>query len=88
MKFFFWRKIYKVYSEEQNCASSDDCDNGGMCNFDYGSNGGFCETCPGDTEQACIDTGFHTDLGTEECKKLCVVEQSKYFVNRELRVSP
>ena len=84
-KYSFGRKIYKFHSEEQDCTSSDDCDNGGMCNYDYGSNGGFCETCPGDTEQACIATGFHTELGTEECKKLCVVEQSEYFY--ELGVS-
>ena len=48
-----------------------------MCNFDYGPDGGFCEKCPGNTDQNCIDSGFITELGTEECKNVCVVDRSE-----------
>ena len=56
---------------EKYCESSDECLDGGICNFDF-DYGGFCETCPGNTEQSCYDTGFHNDKGTDECKSICI----------------
>ena len=66
---------------EQDCETTADCNDGELCNFDYGADGGFCEPCPGETDQACIDSGYHTDLGTDECKSVCVVvEESEFFI--------
>ena len=62
----------------RDCETTADCNDGDLCNFDYGADGGFCEPCPGETDQACVDTGYHTDLGTDECKSVCVVEQSEF----------
>ena len=63
--------LSKVICSE--CGTTTDCADGELCNFDYGDDGGFCEPCPGETEQACVDSGYHTDLGTAECKSVCVV---------------
>ena len=60
-----------------HCSSSIDCrDMHGlghsMCNFDDGD-GGFCESCDNqNSHQACIDSGFHTEAGTNECFKICI----------------
>ena len=64
---------------EQLCGSTADCDDGDLCNFDDGASGGFCEPCPGETDQDCIDSGYITDLGTAECQSVCVVEQSEFI---------
>ena len=64
---------------EQVCGTTADCDDGELCNFEYGESGGFCESCPGETDQHCVATGYITDLGTAECKSVCVVEQSEFF---------
>ena len=66
-----------VDTAESPCVNSIECRDGHglghwMCNFDYGD-AGFCEPCESYTdEQACIDTGFHEAVGTEECIKVCV----------------
>ena len=64
---------------EQLCGTTADCDDGDLCNFDDGASGGFCEPCPGETDQDCIDSGYITDLGTAECQSVCVVEQSEFI---------
>ena len=64
---------------EQDCGTSDDCNDGELCNFDDGESGGFCEPCPGETDQDCVNSGYITDLGTAECKSVCVVEQSEFI---------
>jgi len=64
---------------EQACGTTVDCNDGELCNFDDGESGGFCEPCPGETDQDCVDSGYITDLGTAECKSVCVVEQSEYI---------
>ena len=39
-----------------------------MCNMDYGEDdGGFCEPCPDD----CDEAGFSNPLGTSECQNVC-----------------
>ena len=63
---------------DPECRKSADCDDGGLCNMDYGVDGGFCETCPGITEQHCVNASFITDLGTTECQSVCV---SGFFAN-------
>ena len=40
--------------------------------MDYGADGGFCEICPGITDQHCINATFITELGTAECQSVCV----------------
>ena len=51
---------------EQACGTTADCNDGELCNFDDGESGGFCEPCPGETDQDCVDSGYITDLGTAE----------------------
>ena len=68
---------------EQACGTTADCNDGELCNFDDGESGGFCEPCPGETDQDCVDSGYITDLGTAECKRVCVVEQSEFIKNFE-----
>ena len=67
----------KVHVDEPiiPCETSYDCGEGELCNMDYGKSGGFCEPCPGETEQDCIDSNFVDDLGTTECESVCVVDQ-------------
>ena len=43
-----------------------------MCNFDNDYYG-FCEPCPGETDQDCFDALFTTNNGTVECQNVCVV---------------
>ena len=62
------------------CGTTADCNDGDLCNFDYGADGGFCEPCPGETDQDCVDSGYDNDLGTDECKSVCVVEQSEFIM--------
>ena len=57
---------------DQPCATSDACDDGKFCNMDHGKKGGYCEPCPGDTDQDCVDLGFNDDFGTAECQSVCV----------------
>ena len=65
---------------EQACGTTADCDDGELCNFDNGETGGFCEPCPGDlTDQDCVNARYINDLGTAECKSVCVAEQSEFF---------
>ena len=65
---------------EQACGTTADCNDGELCNFDNGETGGFCEPCPGDlTDQDCVNAAYINDLGTAECKSVCVVEQSEFF---------
>ena len=59
------------YYGQRYCESSDECLDGAICNFDY-DYGGWCQPCPGDTEQACHDSGFDNGKGTDECKSICV----------------
>ena len=60
----------------QTCVTTADCKEnfaiGEFCNFDYGESGGFCELCPGESDQDCVYSGYSTDLGTAECKRVCV----------------
>ena len=72
---------------EQACGTTADCNDGELCNFDDGESGGFCEPCPGETDQDCVDSGYITDLGTAECKSVCVIEQSEFF-NDFFRLTP
>jgi len=51
------------------CYTSYDCANNHICNFDFGSSGGFCEDC--DVIGDCVGTGFISDLGTQECLAEC-----------------
>ena len=62
------------------CRSSDDCDDGAFCNFDFGATEGWCESCPGYCDQDCVDSNFNTNLGTDECKSVCVTEQSEFII--------
>ena len=56
---------------EKYCESSDECLDGDICTFDF-DYGGWCQTCPGDTEQACYDTSFNNGKGIDECRSICV----------------
>ena len=56
-----------------SCKTSDDCGDGKLCNMDKGHAGGFCELCPGETTEDCLDAGYITSLGTAECQSVCVV---------------
>ena len=78
MNDFYLEKIPSLQGE-QVCGTTADCDDGELCNFEYGESGGFCESCPGETDQDCVAAGYITDLGTAECKSVCVVEQSEFF---------
>ena len=41
--------------------------------MDDGSNGGFCEPCTDlATTDDCDDAGFNHELGTAECKSVCL----------------
>jgi len=42
-----------------------------MCNFDNGQDG-FCEPCDHHDSHTCIDSSFITDIGTQECLKVCL----------------
>ena len=64
---------------DQVCGTTADCDDGELCNFEYGESGGFCESCPGESDQDCVASGYITDLGTAECKSVCGVERSEFF---------
>ena len=72
---------------EQDCETTADCGDGELCNFDYGADGGFCEPCPGETDQACIDSGYNTDLGTDECKSVCVVVEESEFIKNLYQIT-
>ena len=54
------------------CVTTIDCDDGELCNMDDGESGGLCQPCPGETDQACINSKFIHDLGTAECQSVCV----------------
>ena len=56
-----------------SCKTSTDCGDGEVCNMDKGHAGGFCELCPGETTEHCLDAGYITPLGTAECQSVCVV---------------
>ena len=72
----------------RSCATSADCSNQDpgiqeMCFFDfdyrYYNNSyyydvyyGFCEPCPGETDQDCFDRYTTTDFGIDECLNNCV----------------
>ena len=62
---------------ELPCSNSIECrDHHGlghwMCNFDYGDSG-FCEPCDHhNSHQACVDSTFITETGTNECFKICI----------------
>ena len=64
---------------DQVCGTTADCDDGELCNFEYDESGGFCESCPGESDQDCVASGYITDLGTAECKSVCGVERSEFF---------
>ena len=70
------------------CITSADCGDGEMCNMDHGEVGGYCELCPGDTIDDCIDATYITPLGFAECESVCFVgkiipddEKSGFQVN-------
>ena len=62
---------------ELPCSNSLDCRDlhelgHWMCNFDYGDTG-FCEPCDHhNSHQACVDSTFITEAGTNECFKICI----------------
>ena len=72
--------VYFLYSDRTNrkrrstaCVTSVDCDEGDMCNMDWGEDGAFCEYCPDD----CIAAGFNNPLGTFECQTVCFSQESE-----------
>ena len=71
-----WAVVLATVDAAQ-CSSSNDC--AGMCNMDFGSSGGFCEPCRAKSYQDCIDEGFQSSLGTDECIKVCLGSESEYF---------
>ena len=60
-----------------SCVTSDDCDNGGMCNMDLDELGGSCESCPGNTDNDCYGANFLSPLATDECREVCVGQESE-----------
>ena len=52
-----------------------------MCNMDYGNQGGFCESCPGNTDSACVNAQFNQQLGTDECRNVCIDQEGEYGYN-------
>ena len=64
-----------------DCETTAECDVWEFCNFEYGTDGGSCERCPGETDQACdlIKLAI-TGLGTDECKRVCVKKQSEFIM--------
>ena len=71
MKLFHVLPMIAAASAMSPCITSADCEDGEVCNMDEG--GGYCESCPGDTDEDCIDAGYITPLGTAECQSVCVV---------------
>merc|ERR1712227_981750 len=65
------RNRVRTGGSKQIFCPDDRCPDGSMCNYDYGD-AGFCEDCSNyPTKQACIDTGFTTQRGTDECFAIC-----------------
>jgi len=58
---------FTSYLDITRCSSSSHCPVGWMCNFDFTING-FCEDCP---DYECYKAAFTTNIGTQECKKVC-----------------
>ena len=73
---YLWNNTFA----SSDCETTADCNDGELCNFEYGTDGGSCEPCPGETDQACVGSGYHTDLGTNECKRVCVKKQSEFIM--------
>ena len=72
MKLFHVLPMIAAASAMSPCKTSDDCGDGKVCNMDKGHAGGFCELCPGETTEDCLDAGYITSLGTAECQSVCV----------------
>jgi len=70
MKLFHVLPMIAAASAMSPCIISTDCEDGEVCNMDQA--GGFCELCPGETNEDCIDAGYNTELGTAECQSFCV----------------
>ena len=51
-----------------------------MCNMDSGVLGGWCESCPGNTDGDCLSANF-PPLGTDECRNACVGHESENTYN-------
>ena len=71
MKLFHVFPMIAAASAMSPCIISTDCEDGEVCNMDLA--GGYCELCPGETNEDCIDAGYNTELGTAECQSVCVV---------------
>ena len=72
--------MFHPYTEEcvkrVDCMSSEDCDAGSICNFDFGY-GGFCEKCSDVGHRKSDCETFIDPKGAAECEKTCVIEMPK-----------